>query len=60
VEKEIKTKIRAVRFRPSVKIMLEKLAIIHDRTQASTIEQLIIAEARRYNLIESRSTENEN
>jgi hypothetical protein len=54
VEKEIKTKIRAVRFRPSVKIMLEKLAIIHDRTQASTIETLIIAEAKRYGLIESR------
>ena len=54
MKREIKSFTRSFKFRPSVKILLDKLAIIHDRTPPSTLEQLIIAEAKRYNLIESR------
>lgn len=45
LKRELKTIHREVRFRPSVKEQLEKLAIHYDKTEAATIEFLIIKEA---------------
>jgi hypothetical protein len=55
--RELKTHTRSYSMRPSVNILLSKLAIIYDRTQAGCLEQLIIADARRYGLIEGRENE---
>jgi hypothetical protein len=56
---EIENRIIAtsVRFRPNTKMLLKKLSRIYDRTASDTIEQLIIADSKRYGLIESREIE---
>ncbi|MFA5127320.1 MAG: hypothetical protein WC465_04995 [Patescibacteria group bacterium] len=46
-KRETKTFIRSFAMRPSVKIMLDKIAVKYDRTIAGTVEQLIIEEYRR-------------
>jgi hypothetical protein len=51
MKREIKTLHRTIKFRQSTKDLLDKLSLIHDRTFADTIEQLIIAEAKRKGLV---------
>ena len=46
MKRELKSLFWTVRMRPSVREMLKQLAIEHDRTEADTVERLIIHAAK--------------
>jgi len=41
---------------PDIRLMLDKLAKVHDRSMTGVIEQLIKKEAKKHGLIESRGS----